>query len=90
MKRILFAFMVIAALGLTFTGVEALVQQVVAADSLKSSVITFIVTLGYALLGPACLAAAFFFRRRSDSRARSGERVPATPKPIYHPYLHEH
>jgi len=89
MKRILFAFTVIAALGLTFTGVEALVQQVAAADSLKSSVITFVVTLGYALLGPAFLAAAFFFRRR-DSRARGNEIVPATPKPAYHPYLHEH
>ena len=89
MKRILFAFTVIAALGLTFTGVEALVQQVVAADSLKSGVITFVVTLGYALLGPAFLVAAFFFRRR-DSRANGKEIVPATPKPVYHPYLHEH
>jgi hypothetical protein len=90
MKRLLFIFAVFIALGLTYSGAEALVYQVNAADGLKSSVITFVLTLGYALLGPAFLSAAVFFHRKSDSRAQPLEPVPATPKEVYRPYLHGH
>lgn len=90
MKRILFIFAIIIALGLTYSGAEALVQQVDAAQGLKSSVITFVLTLGFALLGPAFLTAAIFFHRKSDSRLHRQERVPATPKQVYRPYLHGH
>lgn len=90
MKRFLFIVAVLAALLLTYSGAEALMIQVNAAEGLKSSVITFVLTLGFALLGPALLAAAVFFHRRSDSRGAAPQRVPATPKQVYRPYLHGH
>lgn len=90
MKTLLFILAIVVALGLTYSGAEALWVQVGAADGLKSSVITFVLTLGFALLGPAFLAAAVFFHRKSDSRLRQPERVPPTPKQIYRPYLHGH
>jgi TRAP-type C4-dicarboxylate transport system permease small subunit len=90
MKRFLFIVAVVVALVLTYSGAEALVIQVTAADGLKSSVITFVLTLGFALLGPALLAAAVFFHRRSDSRPAAQKPVPATPKQIHRPYLHGH
>lgn len=90
MKRSLFIIAVLAALLLTYSGAKALMVQVGAAEGLKSSVITFVLTLGFALLGPALLAAAIFFHRRSDSRATAPQHVPATPKPVYRPYLHGH
>ncbi len=83
MKRFLFILAVAAGIGLTYSGAEALLAQVNAADGLKSSVITFVLTLGFALLGPAFLAAAIFFNRRSDSRSRAPEPVPETPKAIF-------
>ncbi len=87
MKKLVFILAVVIAVGLTASGAEALILQVNAAEGLKSSVITFVLTLGYALLGPALLAAAVFFHRRSDSRAPKQDRVPATPKEVYRPYL---
>lgn len=93
MKRIPFIGAVIFAVILTLGGAGALVGQVDAASGLKSSVITFVITLGFALLGPSLLAAAVFFHRtgKNESRARqSSERVPATPKRVYRPYLHGH
>jgi hypothetical protein len=90
MKRFLFILAVLAALGLTFSGAEALLLQVNAADGLKSSVITFVLALGYALLGPAFLAAAVFLNHKSDSRTLAQALVPETPKEIYRPYLHGH
>jgi hypothetical protein len=90
MKRFLFILAVLTALALTYSGAEALLLQVDAADGLKSSVITFVLTLGYALLGPAFLAAAVFFNRKGDSRGRVPDPVPETPKEIYRPYLHGH
>lgn len=88
MKRLFFPLGVLAALVLTYSGAEALIAQVHAADGLKSSIITFVLTLGFALLGPAFLTAAVFFRRKSDSRAAAPTHVPATPKEIHRPYLH--
>lgn len=67
MKRFLFAVAVLAALGLTYSGAEALIQHVNAAEGLKSSVITFVLTLGFALLGPALLAAAVVLHGRGNS-----------------------
>jgi hypothetical protein len=90
MKSALFILAIAVALGLTYSGAEALVLQVGAAEGLKSSVITFVLTLGFALLGPAFLATAVFFHRKSDSRGRHPDRVPATPKQTYRPYLHGH
>ncbi|MGE3474419.1 MAG: hypothetical protein AB7H70_01295 [Rhodospirillaceae bacterium] len=90
MKRILFIIAVLVALLLTYSGAEALKIQVDAAEGLKSSVITFVLTLGFALLGPALLAAAIFFHRRGDSRGALPRHVPATPKQVYRPYLHGH
>ncbi len=90
MKRLLFIIAVLGALLLTYSGAETLMLQVDAAEGLKSSVITFVLTLGFALLGPALLAAAIFFHRRSDSRAAAPSHVPATPKQVYRPYLHGH
>jgi hypothetical protein len=90
MKQFLFVLAVCAALLLTYSGAETLLQQVDAADGFKSSVITFVLTLGFALLGPAFLAAAVYFHRKSDSRRGTLEPVPETPKEIYRPYLHGH
>jgi hypothetical protein len=90
MKRFLFLLAVAAGVVLTYSGAEALMVQVDAASGLKSSVITFVLTLGFALLGPAFLAAAIFFNRKSDSRGRAPETVPETPKEIFRPYLHGH
>lgn len=90
MKRLTFILAVILAVVLTYGGAEALVQHVDAAHGLKSSVITFVLTLGYALLGPALLAAAVFFHRKSDSRSVRAQAVPETPKQVYRPYLHGH
>lgn len=90
MKRLLFILAVVLAVVLTYGGAEALVAHVEAANGLKSSVITFVLTLGYALLGPALLAAAVFFHRKSDSRSAKPQAVPETPKQIYRPYLHGH
>lgn len=87
MKKLVFILAVVIAVGLTISGAEALILQVNAAEGLKSSVITFVLTLGYALLGPALLAAVIFFHRKSDSRGPKQERVPATPKTVYRPYL---
>ncbi len=87
MKKLVFILAVFIATGLTVSGAEALILQVGAAEGLKSSVITFVLTLGYALLGPALLAAAVFFHDKSDSRKRPQETVPATPKAVYRPYL---
>lgn len=87
MKRIAFIVAIVVALVLTYSGAEALVQQVTAAQGLKSSVIAFVLGLGFALLGPALLAAAVFFHRKSDSRAQTLKPVPATPKQVYRPYL---
>jgi len=69
MKRTLFIAVVIFALALTFGGTEAFISYVGAAEGLKSSLITFVLTLGLALLGPALLTAAVFFHRKSDTRA---------------------
>jgi hypothetical protein len=90
MKQVLFTLTVGAGLLLTFSGAEALVQQVNAADGLKSSVITFVLALGFALLGPAFLAATVYIHRKSDSRRSPHKPVPETPKAIYRPYLHGH
>ncbi|MGE3332116.1 MAG: hypothetical protein AB7I36_00615 [Rhodospirillaceae bacterium] len=90
MKHLLFIIAVLVALLLTYSGAEALMLQVDAAEGLKSSVITFVLTLGFALLGPALLAAAIFFHRRSDSRAAAPSHIPATPKQVCRPYLHGH
>jgi hypothetical protein len=90
MKRFLFIVAVLVALLLTYSGAEALMIQVDAAEGLKSSVITFVLTLGFALLGPALLAAAIFFHRRGDSRGATPRHVPATPKQVYRPYFHGH
>lgn len=87
MKKLVFILAVVIAVGLTISGAEALVLQVNAAEGLKSSVITFVLTLGYALLGPVLLAAAVFFHRKSDSRIPRQEPVPATPKQVFRPYL---
>ncbi|MGE4062441.1 MAG: hypothetical protein AB7E79_03645 [Rhodospirillaceae bacterium] len=86
----MFVVLVLLALVLTYSGAEALVDQVNAAGDFKSSVITFILTLGFALLGPALLTAAFYVHRRSDSRGPRHDVVPATPKQVYPPYLHGH
>ena len=90
MKRILFILSVLFALAVTYSGAQTLLDQVDAAQGLKSSVITFVLTLGFALLGPALFAAAVFFHRRGDSRSLGEERVPATPKQVFPPYLHGH
>jgi hypothetical protein len=91
MKRALFIISLCFAFALTLTGWAALLDLVAAADGLKSSVITFVIALGFALLGPSIFLAAVFFHRRNDSHRRlSADRVPATPKQAYRPYLHEH
>ncbi len=90
MKRSLFIAAVLIGLLLTYSGAETLMIQVDAAEGLKSSIITFVLTLGFALLGPALLAAAVFFHRRGDSRGPAPHHVPATPKEAYRPYLHGH
>lgn len=90
MKKLLFILAVMVAVALTYGGTEALLAHVEAANGFKSSVITFVLTLGYALLGPALLAAAVFFHRKSDSRGVKPRAVPATPKQVYRPYLHGH
>lgn len=90
MKRLTFIFAILLAAVLTYGGAEALVQHVDAATGLKSSVITFVLTLGYALLGPALLAAAVFFHRKGDSRSPRPQPVPETPKQVYRPYLQGH
>jgi hypothetical protein len=61
MNRLAFAAAVLAALALTYGGAEVLVRHVAAAGGLKPSIITFVLTLGFALLGPTLLAAAAFF-----------------------------
>jgi hypothetical protein len=90
MKQFLFVMTVCAGLLLTYSGAEALLQQVNAADGLKSSVITFVLALGFALLGPAFLAATVYLHRKGDSRGTPHKPVPETPKAIYRPYLHGH
>ncbi len=85
MKNLLFILAIVLAVILTYGGAEALVAHVQAADGLKSSAITFVLTLGYALLGPALLTAAVFFHRKNDSRSPEPQGVPETPKKIYRP-----
>lgn len=94
MNRVLYVACIVLALLLTGSGALVVFSQVDAADGLKSSLITFVIALGFALLGPALLAATVFFRKKGDSLvggARGGRRVvPATPKPVHRPYLHGH
>lgn len=70
MKRFLYGGALAAALGLTYSGTAALIAQVGAVDGLKSSLITFVLNLGLALLGPVLLVCAIYFHRRTK---RAGE-----------------
>jgi hypothetical protein len=62
MGRILFTCAVVFSLAVTASGAEVLVSQVEAAQGLKSSVITLVIGLGLALLGPALLCALWYWR----------------------------
>ena len=68
MRRMLFICAVAFALVLTVGGAEALVRQVGAADGMKSSLIAFVLSFGFALLGPSLLYAVVFFGRKSAAR----------------------
>lgn len=81
MKRTLFLVSAILAALMTLGGASVVIHQVAAADGLKSSVIAFVIALGFALLGPTFLAAVLFFRRQVDSR-------PLHPGRLQHPTKH--
>ncbi len=66
MKHVLFIGGTILALILTIGGAEELVRQVSAAEGFKSSAIALLLSLGFALLGPAIFCALICLAPKSE------------------------